>query len=270
MDKRQGFTLIELLVVISITALLIAILIPALTQARKQAKSAVCQMQLKQWGTIFSMYTDSNNGYFNRGYLGHHASGRTMWIEVLRPYYEKADIRCCPMAAKPAVPEGAGVPAGGKFKAWGVFDGSIPWGEKGDYGSYGINMWVSNRGRGEGGDRPASYSWKTPNVKGAGNVPLFLGCWWFGCFPKHNDDPPKFDGDKSEDSGRDQMKRFCLNRHNGAINGALLDFSVRKIGLKELWKLKWHREYDTNGPWTIAGGVQPDDWPEWMRKFRDF
>ena len=49
-----------------------------------------------------------------------------------------------------------------------------------------------------------------------------------------------------------------------------MDWSVRKVGLKELWTLKWHHEYDTAGPWTKAGGVQPEDWPQWMRSFKDY
>ena len=44
---RHGFTLIELLVVISIIALLMAILIPALNRAREQGKSDVCLYNLK-------------------------------------------------------------------------------------------------------------------------------------------------------------------------------------------------------------------------------
>jgi hypothetical protein len=49
-----------------------------------------------------------------------------------------------------------------------------------------------------------------------------------------------------------------------------MDWSVRKVGLKELWTLKWHREYNTRGPWTKAGGMQPEDWPKWMRKFKEY
>jgi len=62
----------------------------------------------------------------------------------------------------------------------------------------------------------------------------------------------------------------CINRHHGSINGLFLDFSVRPIGLKELWTLRWHLEWDRAGPWTKAGGVQPEDWPRWMRGFKDY
>ncbi len=63
-NEKKGFTLIELLVVIAIIALLMAILMPALQQVRKQAKAVICQSNLKQWGTIFAMYTEDNNGFF--------------------------------------------------------------------------------------------------------------------------------------------------------------------------------------------------------------
>jgi prepilin-type processing-associated H-X9-DG protein len=66
------------------------------------------------------------------------------------------------------------------------------------------------------------------------------------------------------------MNWACIERHVGGTNGLFMDWSVRKIGLKELWTLKWHREYNTRGPWTKAGGARPEDWPEWMRRFKDY
>ena len=66
------------------------------------------------------------------------------------------------------------------------------------------------------------------------------------------------------------MARTCINRHQGFLNAAFMDFSVRKIGLKEMWTLNWHRQFDTSGPWTKAGGVQASSWPDWINRFKDY
>lgn len=63
---------------------------------------------------------------------------------------------------------------------------------------------------------------------------------------------------------------FVIDRHSGFVNHVFMDWSVRKLGLKELWKQKWHKEFNLNGPWTTAGGVAPSDWPDWMRNFKEY
>jgi len=55
-----GFTLIELLVVIAITALLISILMPALSAARENGREAVCRANLRQFGAGITAYATSN------------------------------------------------------------------------------------------------------------------------------------------------------------------------------------------------------------------
>jgi prepilin-type N-terminal cleavage/methylation domain-containing protein/prepilin-type processing-associated H-X9-DG protein len=58
MKKLHGFTLIELLVVISIIALLMAVMLPALNKARKLSKRSVCSSNLRQIGIIQQLYAN--------------------------------------------------------------------------------------------------------------------------------------------------------------------------------------------------------------------
>ena len=62
--RTGAFTLIELLVVVSIIALLVSILLPALSRAREQAKIAVCISNLHQVGLAAEMYLTDNDQRF--------------------------------------------------------------------------------------------------------------------------------------------------------------------------------------------------------------
>ena len=62
--KKCGFTLVELLVVISIIAMLLAILMPALKKARDVARSVICQARNRQIGIALNTYAEANKGYY--------------------------------------------------------------------------------------------------------------------------------------------------------------------------------------------------------------
>jgi prepilin-type N-terminal cleavage/methylation domain-containing protein/prepilin-type processing-associated H-X9-DG protein len=79
---RNAFTLVELLVVIAIIALLMGILLPALTAARRQGQATVCRSNLRQIGIALNFYAEAWNFFVPRG-AG--SSGDT-WFQQVIPY----------------------------------------------------------------------------------------------------------------------------------------------------------------------------------------
>jgi len=252
-----GFTLIELLVVIAVIALLMAILLPVLGRVRSQARAVVCQSNLRQWGVVFSMYMNENDGKsFSLG-------GARWWPYSLRGYYgDSNDLFFCPVATRyeetpdPRVPGRSS--AGSTSTAWKLRTRSP---DRSFRGSYGLN------------DSFPIYCSREPfQVSGeylcvSPTMPVLLDCITPSADANHRDGPPEYEGEYSSIAN---IYHFCINRHDGHVNGLFLDSSVRKIGLKELWILDWNPRFDTAGPWTTAGGVEPGDWPKWMRHFKDY
>jgi prepilin-type N-terminal cleavage/methylation domain-containing protein/prepilin-type processing-associated H-X9-DG protein len=83
--KSRGFTLIELLVVISIIALLMAILMPALQKVRDQARALVCSTQLKDIGVMLEVYAANNDNRMVAAFP--YGGGR--WWDRLGLYYDR-------------------------------------------------------------------------------------------------------------------------------------------------------------------------------------
>jgi len=293
----EGFTLIELLVVIAIVALLMAALVPALGAARRHARSVACQSNLRQWGAALALYTADHQGHLPtdasgdsglwllRGVFLSHDDPNANASALL--HFGTRNIILCPMATKvPARPPGGmggstffGSVRGGvlearfgsTFTAWEILKPAPVF-----RGSYGYNEWVfqglSQRPR---KTRDRLVELDILSLQGRAAFPVLLDASAPSTRPMNLEGPalnPVGGPPRTEDWAVTALSpgTFCMNRHNGYVNGLFLDWSVRPVGLKELWTLQWSYEYDTAGRWTKAGGVQPEDWPAWMRRFRDY
>ncbi len=257
MKLRKGFTLIELLVVIAIIAVLMSILMPALQRVKKQAQTVACMARLRQWGLIWKMYCDDNDG---RWLSGEGTGNGLWWMEKMRHMAKDEELWTCPTATKH---DGGGNKISlFTFRAWQFTSGGHTY-----TGSYGPNGWMCNHRAGISSvwGRPTEMNgvkahWGTPNVKGASQIPMFLDSLWVDAWPRQTDEPPD-EFYRADQPNQNEMRRFCINRHNGFVNALFCDWSVRKVGLKELWRLKWHRGYRVNDPLPV--------WPDWMASFKE-
>jgi len=130
MRKRKGFTLIELLVVIAIIAILMAVLVPALSKSREKVKDISCRSNLKNIGLAVLMYLDnydrklppanSANGFLWYNTAGvmftpKTATGDTYWGVYYFDYAKEPTIFGCPSLTH--VPEGLIYNNGGRDPA---------------------------------------------------------------------------------------------------------------------------------------------------------
>jgi len=163
MRRWRAFTLIELLVVIAIIALLMGILMPALSRVRKQARTVACRAMLRQWGPIWYMYCNDNNGYFSNGNITGIDWRRGEWVIVLRSQYEtRSEILRCPMATQRLA---SGEDHGGPFNTYAMGAGGT--GNVREEASYGQNNWLFNPPAGVAKiqGRPSEWHWRSMNVR---------------------------------------------------------------------------------------------------------
>ena len=92
----KAFTLVELLVVISIIAILLAILIPALNKARQQAKKVVCSSNMRQMGVALQCYFQDNECHLPAGHSCNINDPNQYWLKILSKYLKQDLLFICP------------------------------------------------------------------------------------------------------------------------------------------------------------------------------
>jgi len=100
---NRAFTLIELLVVVAILALLVAILLPSLSRAQEQSRSAACLSNMRSLGLAVQMYAMNNKGFLVNFGLSHGGSvdENETWLNTLRREYRDRLVARCPSDRSP-------------------------------------------------------------------------------------------------------------------------------------------------------------------------
>ncbi len=261
----KGFTLIELLVVISIIALLVAILMPALGKARNQAKATTCAAHLRQFGLAWSYYAEDNNGD-NIWYApsGEWANGK-FWFYQLGPYFGDKKfgtgqgssqkgvmtIMNCP-ATRPYDNSKYSDPA--TSPRYGSSDMSWQWraldtGQTNvqdlQEGSYTLNGWMQKRDVTD-----PKYYMKYDTTKN--DVPLISDGGWVDTWPQNNEVGLLSSLKDVQGSGipgtgyrmyPNQLTRVLLDRHNRGINILFKGANVERVPLEDICQYKWHKQF---------------------------
>ncbi len=260
---KKAFTLIELLVVISIIALLLAILMPALGMVKEKARAVVCRTNVRQITFAMIMYAEDNGG---KSVTMVHAMGE-YWFHQIAPYlgdgkykddpanHIKGSMKVafCPSTKRPDDSPPAGSSGYGSVKKTWLFLG----GE----GSYGMNLWLqSDKSSFYGKQAPLNayqQNWFPKMSTAPSNVPVFADSMWVGSWPFEKYVPvndfqgggygteasPSFPHTAGGEGYL--MARFLLDRHKMAVNVGCVDGSATGVKLENMWSIKWHRNFRT-------------------------
>ena len=237
----SAFTIVELLVVITIITVLISLLQPALGKSRRKAQAVQCSAQIRQVGNSLPMFAQDNKGkLFGMVHLPNQ-----YWFGKLRKYWNNDDrVLVCPNTVEYSYGLGSATRTWGPMGGWGD---NIP-------GSYGMNLWLlpyADFAFDTNLDPTGKFQGFYRNIDRTGdsNIPTFGDSQWVGSWPDHVDFfPTNLINPPNNHTHTYFMSRFCVDRHDYAINVSFLDGSARLVQIPDLWKLKWHANFVPTTP----------------------
>jgi len=281
--KRAGpeksslaFTLIELLVVMGIIAILSALLMPALSSAKRKATQVNCTSNIKQLTLANYTHSDDYGEHLDYGNLekgtnqqeGGYWNEKGVWMGALisENQNQNEKIFACPAARLKGKPKVGEDKQGSADTAW------VRWSAENDpkarmySGSYGYNGWLYTAGLKDGmfvGSEKLFYL-QSQNIDTPSKTPVFFDSVWVDAWPMENDLPARdLYAGRSYWERTNEMGRLTIGRHGnispakaprdfnpagvmpGAINIGMSDGHAEKVKLEDLWNLRWHKNWQT-------------------------